>query len=149
MKNGSPEAAVQGSMSRDAGSVDRLDLGGLLALRAILHFELDLLVLLEGLEAAALDFGEVGEEVFAAAVRLDEAEALRVIEPLDGTGAHCISLLLWKPGIPPGGVQRLKERKETWKSVATTCLHHCADDYTQEIQQFSGLEEHSDSLHVE
>jgi hypothetical protein len=33
----------------------------------------------------------MGEEVLAAAVGFDEAEALGVIEPLHDTGAHCVS----------------------------------------------------------
>src|ERR1700741_1308805 len=89
-ENGSPEAAVC-LLRGKWRSGDRADLRGLLALRAVLHFELDLLVLLEGLEARTLDLGEMGEEVLAAAVGFDEAEALGVVEPLHGTGAHCIS----------------------------------------------------------
>src|SRR5258708_22132246 len=93
------------------GSGHRLDVHRLLALRAFLHLELDLLVLLEGLEAAALDLGEMGEEVVAAAVRLDEAEALGVVEPLHGAGAHCVFLSLVSPVNPRGWGQRRKVRK--------------------------------------
>ena len=60
----------------------------MLALRAGLHFELDALVLFQGLEACALDFREMREQVFTAAVRGDEAEALGVIEPLHDAGSH-------------------------------------------------------------
>src|SRR6185369_4477021 len=87
---------------------DRLDRGCLLAFGASLDLELDLLVLLEGLEARTLDLGEVGEEILAAAVGLDEAEALRVGKPFDGSRAHLLFPLPICPD-PPGGGQRLKE----------------------------------------
>src|SRR3954465_13264910 len=69
----------------------RLDRRRLLALRAVLDLEFDFLVLLEGLESRTLDLGEVREEVLAAAIGFDEAEALGVVEPFHGTGAHCVS----------------------------------------------------------
>ena len=84
-------------------SADRANLGRLLALRPFLHLELDLLVLLEGLEARTLDLGEVREEVLAATIRLDEAEALGVVELLDGTRAHCVSFLTENPESPRAG----------------------------------------------
>src|SRR6187401_934621 len=59
---------------------------GLQALLALLHFELHALVLSERLEAVALDVAEVGEEVGAARVLRDEAEALALVEPLHGSG---------------------------------------------------------------
>src|SRR5436190_14339637 len=83
-------------------SGDRADRNRLLALGAVLHFEFNLLVLLQGLEAGALDFGEVGEEILAAAVGFDEAEAFGIVEPLHGTGGHCVFPLLIKPRVPPG-----------------------------------------------
>src|SRR5262249_54248264 len=43
---------------------------------------------LERLEAAALDGGEVHEEILAAVGRGDETEALGVVEPLHGTCTH-------------------------------------------------------------
>src|SRR5688572_5804288 len=59
--------------------------GTLLALRDV---ELDGLSLFEGLEAAALDFAVVREEVLAAVFRRDETETLRIVEPLDSAFAH-------------------------------------------------------------
>src|SRR4051812_34667185 len=96
-------------------SLQRLDRRGLLALRAVLDLELHLLVLLQGLEARALDFGEVREEVFAAAIGLDEAETLGVVEPLDGAGAHCNSFRDI-PRHSPG------ERGQRTKGTARLCL---------------------------
>ena len=70
-----------------------LDVGGLLALRALGDFEGDLLAFLQRLEAIHVDGREVREQVFAAAVRGDEAEALRVIEPFYDASCHnaCLS----------------------------------------------------------
>src|SRR5258708_23069761 len=97
------------------GSAHRLDLRCLLALGAFLHLELDLLVLLEGLEAGALDLGEMGKEVVAAAVGFDEAEAFGVVEPLHGAGAPCVFLSLVSPVNPRGWAQRRHVRKTELK----------------------------------
>src|SRR6185369_2612607 len=105
---------------------DWADLHRLLALGAILHFEFDLLVLLQGLEARALDFGEVGEEVLAAAIRFDEAEAFGVVEPLHGTGGHCVFPFTDKaPGTPRDRGQRTKgtaSRELKWHAVLSAGL---------------------------
>src|SRR5688500_2688481 len=61
--------------------------GALLALHDV---ELHALTLGEALKALALDARMVNEAVLLAVVTRDEAEALRVVEPLDGAGhAHC------------------------------------------------------------
>ena len=54
--------------------------------------ELHLLALSQGAEALGLDGGVVAEHVLAPAVLSDEAEALRVVEPLHGTSCHFASL---------------------------------------------------------
>src|SRR5882757_4294648 len=69
------------------------DLRRLHALRAARGLVLAALAFGQGLEAAALDFLEVGEEVFTTFTRGDEAKTLGVVEPLHGTGrdiAHCL-----------------------------------------------------------
>ena len=66
----------------------RSDLGGLLPLRAIGHLERDALVFFERLESSVLNFRDVREKILAAAVGRDEAVALRVVEPLDGSCCH-------------------------------------------------------------
>src|SRR5690606_32553096 len=78
----------------ETSRLQRADVGRLQALRAGLDFEFHALVFSQALETLALDFGEVGEQVVAAAFRSDEAEALGVVEPLDGTGlsAHLRSI---------------------------------------------------------
>src|SRR5690606_10382038 len=72
---------------------DAANVLGLRTLGALGEVELDLLVVLEGLEALRLDRGEVDEDVLAAAVLRDEAEALVSVEPLDGSLSHV--LFLW------------------------------------------------------
>src|SRR5688500_1877901 len=56
------------------------------ALLALHHVELDTLTLAQGLEALALDGRVMDEAVLLAALGRDEAEALRVVEPLHGAG---------------------------------------------------------------
>src|SRR3954469_8760244 len=58
------------------------------ALLALLLVVAHLRALGERLEAAALDRGVVDEEVLAALIGRDEAEALVVVEPLDGSCCH-------------------------------------------------------------
>jgi hypothetical protein len=62
-------------------------LDGLGTFRTLGHFEFYTLTLAEGAVSFAIDFGVMDEHVLAI-VRADEAEAFRVIEPLDGTGSH-------------------------------------------------------------
>ena len=59
-----------------------LDVGSLLAFGALRDFELDLLTFLEGLESVHVNRGEMGEQIFAAIIRSNEAKTLRIIEPL-------------------------------------------------------------------
>jgi hypothetical protein len=65
-----------------------LNVGCLLAFRALRDFERNLLTFFEGLEAVHLDCGEVSEQIFAAVIRSDKSEAFGVVEPLDGTCCH-------------------------------------------------------------
>src|SRR5690606_13428083 len=60
---------------------------------ALGDLELDLLVLLERAVAARRDGRVVGEDVGAAVVGGDEAEALFSVEPLHGSGCHGVLLL--------------------------------------------------------
>ena len=66
--------------SGDGADVRRLE-----ALRAPRNFELHLLPLREGAESVGPNRGVVAEHVLAAVRLRDEAEALRIIEPLDRT----------------------------------------------------------------
>src|SRR3954465_4745687 len=70
-----------------------LDVGRLLALGSLGHFEADLLTFLQCLEPRHVDRGKMREQVFTAAVRRDEAEALRIVEPLNGSGCHSATSL--------------------------------------------------------
>src|SRR5262249_13187519 len=68
---------------RDGADVRRLQ-----ALRALHHFELHPLAFDQRAEAFRLDGSVVAEDVLATAVLRDEAEALRIIEPLHFTSSH-------------------------------------------------------------
>ena len=78
------EARVQPDLHR--GDVSRLQ-----TLRAVLDFERHALVFLQRLEALGANFREVREQIVTAGVRLDETEALGVVEPLYDTGLHGIA----------------------------------------------------------
>src|SRR5690349_17731749 len=92
LARGLPGRAKKSPVARALGAsfflLDRLDVHRLVALRARGHVEGHLLALLQGLEAASLDRREVGEQILAAAVRSDDAEALGIVEPLDRTCTH-------------------------------------------------------------
>src|SRR6478736_7773950 len=66
-------------------TLDGLDFVGLQALLALHDLDRHALAFLQRLEAGALDGTEVHEEV-RAGFRGDEAEALGIVEPLDGAG---------------------------------------------------------------
>src|SRR6476619_699366 len=72
--------------------LERRDVRGARALRALLGLIRDLGALCEGLEALAGDGAVVDEEVLGPLVGRDEAEALVVAEPLDGSGSHVVFL---------------------------------------------------------
>src|ERR671931_345157 len=64
---------------------------GLETLGAACHLELHLVTFRQTLEALRGDGAEVDEDVFAALLR-DEAESLRIVEPLDSTVCHDLNL---------------------------------------------------------
>jgi len=66
---------------------------GLLAFGAGRDVETDSLAFLQGLEALALNCGKMREEILTAPVGGDEAEALGIVEPLDGTCCHVLNIL--------------------------------------------------------
>ena len=51
----------------------------------LLNLEIELLAFHQAGQTGALDGGDVDEDVLAAIVRLNEAEALGAVEPLNGT----------------------------------------------------------------
>ncbi|CAL9154387.1 unnamed protein product, partial [Musa hybrid cultivar] len=76
--------AAAAPVSLDGSAVGCRDIDSLgAAVVALGNGELDVLAVGEGAEAVGLDGGLVDEEVLAAAVRRDEAEPLRPVEPLD------------------------------------------------------------------
>lgn len=65
-----------------------LDIGSLLAFRALRDFELDFLTFFKGLKTGHIDCGEVCEQILAAIIRSDEAKTFGIIEPLYSTSCH-------------------------------------------------------------
>src|SRR5215204_4295239 len=61
---------------------------GRLAIAARLGLEGDLLILIQVAQSSALDSADVHEHIVAAAIRLNEAEALLRVEPLHGALSH-------------------------------------------------------------
>src|SRR3954468_23684228 len=84
----SDEPGADGLSMDDAAPLQRGDVDGLGALVAGLGVEGDLRALSQRLEAVGVDAGVMDEEVLAALVRGNEAEALVVVEPLHGSGSH-------------------------------------------------------------
>jgi hypothetical protein len=68
--------------------LDGSDVCRLRAFLTLAGFVFDLRALREGLEAVACDVRVVDEEILVTLVRADEAVALRIVEPLDGSGCH-------------------------------------------------------------
>ena len=91
-KPGFPGSCGTDWLSDEPGELHRLDFVGLQALLALHDLERDALAFLQRLEAAALDRAEVHEQV-GAGLRRDEAKALGVVEPLDGTGLTILHLI--------------------------------------------------------
>ena len=70
--------------------LERLDLRRGHFARALIFLELEAhaLTFVEASEACALNGRDVNEHICAAGLRLDEAEALLLVEPLYGAGSH-------------------------------------------------------------
>ena len=62
----------------------------MLALRAVNDVKAYTLVFSQSAEAFGVDLGEVSENVVTAVVWSDEAEALGVVKPFNGTGCHVL-----------------------------------------------------------
>jgi hypothetical protein len=95
-----------------SGCLQRRDVSRLLALRALLHFEADLLVFLQRFEATSLDFRKMREQVFAAAVRRNETKALCIVKPLHCTCCHFPEfskkdVLCWRRAVKVDGARRV------------------------------------------
>ena len=74
--------------SEGRGCLGCLDVGSLLAFRALRDFELNFLTFFEGLETVHVDCGEVSKQIFAAVIWSDEAKTFGIIEPLNCTCCH-------------------------------------------------------------
>jgi hypothetical protein len=80
--------ARQGFFTSGLKELSRLDVGSLLAFRALRDFELNFLTFFEGLETVHVDCGEVSEQIFTAVIWSDEAKTFGIIEPLNSTSCH-------------------------------------------------------------
>src|SRR4051794_30907815 len=88
-----PEGPTSGPPGRSRSvDLERLDVRGRRALRALLGVVAHLRALGERLEAAPLDRAVVHEQVLAAVIGRDESEALVVVEPLHGSCCHLFPL---------------------------------------------------------
>src|SRR5262245_19757253 len=92
-----------GSHSEAANRSGLADVGGLKSLRAARDLELHTVALGQALESGSLDGAVVDEHVLAALLR-DEAESLRIVEPLHCSLCHDFPLFqfleLYAPVIP-------------------------------------------------
>jgi hypothetical protein len=68
--------------------VNQADICCLLPFRATRDVKGNLLVFCECFEALSLNSGEMGEHIFAAAIRGNETKAFRAVEPFNGTNCH-------------------------------------------------------------
>src|SRR3954453_13057110 len=93
-----PAEAGRPACSGAGERLQRGDVDGLGPLVPGLGVVADARALGEGLEALGVDARVVDEEVLARVVRRDEAEALVVVEPLDGSGGHIWGSLLGEFG---------------------------------------------------
>src|SRR2546423_1926376 len=80
---------------RSRALCERAHVRRLRALLPLRRLELHLRSLRQALEALAGDAAVMDEEVLAAIVGRDEAIALLVVEPLDGSCCHLFSLPAW------------------------------------------------------
>jgi hypothetical protein len=79
---------LRGFSHRGQLELSGLDVGSLLAFRALRDFELNFLTFFEGLETVHVDCGEVRKQILAAVIWSDEAETFGIIEPLNCTSCH-------------------------------------------------------------
>lgn len=91
-KSGKKSPAIAGLFKKPESEKNQrlrvLNVGSLLAFRALRDFERYFLTFFQGLEAVHLDCGEVGEQILTTVIRSDKAETFGIIEPLDGTCCH-------------------------------------------------------------
>src|SRR4051794_2608335 len=84
-------ARRSGPVAKHEWELREVHVRGVRTLGALLRVVGDLRTLGEGTEAVPLDRREMHEEVLAPVLRRDEAEALLVAEPLDGSDGHAVS----------------------------------------------------------
>src|ERR687895_573012 len=94
----SPSISIFSSLGTSGDASDEAHVHRLGTLVARLLLVLHLGVLRQGLEALAVDAAVMDEQVPLSIIGSDEAEALLVVEPLDGSGRHVTCPFLRVPG---------------------------------------------------
>src|SRR3954454_9256728 len=112
-----PAEAGRPACSGAGERLQRGDVDGLGPLVPGLGVVADARALGEGLEALGVDARVVDEEVLARVIRRDEAEALVVVEPLDGSGGH-----VWGPSWDIGAAITEGAQKATTRNAGTACV---------------------------
>src|SRR3954465_14230413 len=116
--NGRRPAGAGRPVCSGAGErLQRGDVDGLGALVPGLGVVADARALGEGLEALGVDARVVDEQVLARVIRRDEAEALVVVEPLDGSGGH-----VWGPSWAVGAAIAEGAQKAATGNAGTACV---------------------------
>src|SRR3954465_11518856 len=116
--NGRRPAGAGRPVCSGAGErLQRDDVDGLGALVPGLGVVADARALGEGLEALGVDARVVDEQVLARVIRRDEAEALVVVEPLDGSGGH-----VWGPSWAVGAAIAEGAQKAATGNAGTACV---------------------------
>src|SRR5215472_12550117 len=82
------DVSPHGDTSAPAHRLDERDGARLGTLRSVFGLELDVRTFRQRLEAFAADRAEMHEDVLAPITRGDEPKALRIVEPLHGSGCH-------------------------------------------------------------
>src|SRR5690554_2321971 len=120
-KKAPPERGLKSCLSGFSG--DRLDPGGLRALRALGDFVLDALSLLQAAEALGVDRRIMDEHIRAAVFRRDEPEPLGVVEPLHCAVLHDSSNLVMAGGARSAIQQPPSPDQPSMQSIRGVCNH--------------------------
>ena len=105
-----------------------LDVDRLRSLGPVLGFVVHARAVGERAEAGAVDRRVVDEQVLAALVRGDEAEALVIVEPLDGSRRHrsCVFLSVETRTPRPGGATYTRDSRRTGEECVTWPSSTCS-----------------------
>src|SRR5690606_13374338 len=123
-KKAPPERGLKSCLSDSSG--DRLDPGGLRALRALGDLVLDALSFLQAAEALGVDRRVVDEHIRAAVFRREEPEPLGVVEPLHCAVLHDSSNLVMAGGARSAKPQPPSPDRPSMQSIRVPCNHRAS-----------------------